>query len=413
MRWVIIMLMIVLAGCTNVTENERVPAEDDVNINEEEVIEEPVVEEPTEEELLAEEVVALSIDEKIGQLIIAGFPGVSVTDDVRSLIEDTYVGGFILFRHNLETAEQAVSLLNGLKEVNGKNTYPLIMSVDQEGGRVTRLPELAALPSNLRIAQTGIDGAASEYGRLIGEQVKAYGFNMDFAPVLDVNNEPNNPVIGDRAFGDRAEIVEESGVEMLLSMQQTGVVPVAKHFPGHGDVTVDSHVGLPEVNKTLDELSALELVPFHAAIEAGADAMMVGHILLPQLDEDLPASMSPAVITNILREQFAFDGVVITDDMTMGAIANSYTMEAAAIKMIEAGVDMLLVAGGSEMVQSVVEHIKEQVENGVITEARLDESVMRIIRLKRQYEMTDAPISNVDVEQLNEEITQFMELLSE
>lgn len=411
-RWVVLFVLL-LAGCGAVPEEEVEPIEPEEQAEINEVIEEPVVEvvEPTVEELLVKEIEELPLDEKIGQLIVAGMPGDVVTDEVKMLIEKYYIGGFILFRHNLPSAASSVELINGLKLANTDNRYPLLMSVDQEGGRVTRLPEIRTLPSNLEIARASSVDLAEGYGSLLARQVRSFGFNMNFAPVLDVNNEPNNPVIGDRAFGGSVDVVIDNGLPMIAGMKGEGVIPVVKHFPGHGDVTVDSHVSLPIVDKTIDELMALELAPFRAAIDAGVDVVMVSHLLLPQIDDVYPASMSYAVLTDLLRNRLAFDGVIITDDMRMGAITNDYALEDAAVQMINAGVDILLLADQPSGVIAVIDNLKAAVADGRIAEGRIDESVFRIIQMKRAYDLVDETVGDISVEQLNGEIAEWMEWL--
>lgn len=413
MRKWLVLCMLLLVGCGGLPDEEVEPVEPVEEPEVHEVVEEPASDEvePTAEELLAEEIAQMTLDEKIGQLVVAGMPGDVLTDEVRGLVEEHFIGGFILFRHNLTSAASSVELINGLKLANGQNRYPLLMSVDQEGGRVTRLPELRSLPSNLEIARASSVDAAEGYGSLLARQVHAFGFNMNFAPVLDVNNEPNNPVIGDRAFGDNVEVVIANGLPVMEGMQVGGVIPVVKHFPGHGDVTVDSHVSVPIVDKTIDELMALELAPFHAAIDAGVDVVMVSHLLLPQIDDVYPASMSEAVLTDLLRNRLAFDGVIITDDMRMGAITNDYALEDAAVQMIQAGVDILLLADQPSGVIAVLDKLKAAVAEGTITEERIDESLLRIIQMKRDYDLMDEAVDPVSVEQLNEEIVEWMEWL--
>lgn len=354
---------------------------------------------------------SMTLEEKIGQLLLVGMSGKEVNAEVEELITDLHVGGFIMFAHNLESAEQTVHLLNDLKRVNENNPYPLFLSVDQEGGRVTRLPELETLPTNWEIGKKG--NLAKDYGKLIGEQVAAFGFNMNFAPVLDVNNEPNNPVIGDRAFGDNVQIVQENGIDMFQAIQKTNVIPVGKHFPGHGDVTVDSHEDIPVIDKSLSVLEEMELAPFRAAIEEGIDVVMVGHLFVPQIDEKFPASMSREIIQNVLRESFAFDGVVITDDMTMGAITNTYNIEEIAPQIIHAGADMLLIADEKEVIEEVAAALKASVASGELSEERVDESVMRIIQLKEKYNVSNMDTKEIHIEALNDAIVEFKEKLIE
>lgn len=235
-----------------------------------------------------------------------------------------------------------------------------------------------------------------------------FGFNMDFAPVLDINSNPKNPVIGDRAFGSELEIVRDLGIETMKGIQSGGIISVIKHFPGHGDTSVDSHIGLPTVEHDIERLNSLELVPFRDAIKDGADTVMVAHILLSKIDPDYPSSLSKTVITGILREKLGFKGVVISDDMTMGAIVENYEIGNAAIKAINAGSDIVLVAHGYDNSLAVINSIKEAVTNGIISEERLNESVYRILSLKQKYNITDDIKDSIDIEGINNSIQEIL-----
>lgn len=367
--------------------------------------------EPTEDEKIAEFVNQMSLEEKIGQLIIGGFEGTTMTKDAKQMIRDWKLGGIILFANNLETPEQSMELLNGIKKENKDHPLPLFISVDQEGGRVTRLPELSHLPTNLQIGQSGNEENAYKYGELLANQLHAFGFNMNFAPVLDVNSNPNNPVIGNRSFGDDPQTVSDFGIQMMRAMQDSSIISAVKHFPGHGDTKEDSHESLPVINKTMEELSTLELLPFEQAISNGVDIVMTAHILLPEIDADYPATLSPRVITNILREQLGYNGVVITDDLTMGAITNDYGVADASLLAIQAGVDLVLVAHGPEPIAETIERIRDAVESGELTEERINESVTRIVKLKNKYELNEEPVESIDIERLNQDIDSFNSLL--
>lgn len=371
----------------------EVPGDDELG----EAVEQPKI------DPYVEQLNKMTLDEKIGQLILAGFQGTYLTDEAKELIHRYKVGGFILFAHNLEHPAYSVELLNDIKRENQKNDIPVLLGIDQEGGRVTRLPGLKKLPTNAFIGSKDDGDFAFEYGQLIGDQVKAFGFQFNFAPVMDVNSNPNNPVIGDRSFGSDPVLVSKMGVGMIKGMQSKNVIPVIKHFPGHGDTSVDSHETMPTVHKTLSELEALELIPFRVAIEEGVDVVMTSHIALPEIGGNIPATMSKEVITDLLREEIGFDGVVITDDLTMGAIAD-YGVAEAANEAIKAGVDIVLVAFGHDQMIATINRIKESVETGEISEERIDESVLRILRLKDKYHVVDELNDMVDMDELQEEI---------
>lgn len=327
----------------------------------------------------------LSLNEKIGQLLIAGLAGTSLQEPDRQLLTENHVGGFIFFRDNLQTRQQAQQLVKSVKAANSGSEIPLLLSVDQEGGRVQRLPGVESTPASRAIGAKGETDYAYAVGQKLGRQVQSFGMNVDFAPVLDVDSNPANPVIGDRSFGNNAELVSRMGIAMMNGIASEEVIPVIKHFPGHGDTSVDSHIELPTVHKDLSQLEQLELIPFKEAITSGADAVMIAHILLPEIDAVYPASMSEPVINGILREQLDFRGVVMTDDMTMGAIANTYGIGEAAVRSIQAGSDIVLIAHDARNTVEAFEAIKDAVRSGAITMERIDESVLRIIRLKNHY----------------------------
>lgn len=334
---------------------------------------------------------SMTPDEKLGQLLIAGLDGTEAGEEARRLVADTHVGGFILYKPNMTDAGQTVALLNRLKEVNRPSGIPLLLSVDQEGGKVSRLPVDIELPANRDLAAGGTPNRAKALGKAVGQELKAFGFNVNYAPVLDINSNPANPVIGPRAYGSDANIVKLYGLAAMEGLRDSGVIPVVKHFPGHGDTSIDSHLELPVVNKSLAELEKLELQPFRAAAETGVEAIMAAHILLPRLDPDYPATLSPAIITGLLREKIGYSGVVITDDMTMGAIAKHYPLKDAAVRAVLAGCDLVLVAHGYSQVQEAVQGLKEALADGRLTWARVDESVARVLALKAAHQLADTP----------------------
>lgn len=343
----------------------------------------------------------MSLDEKIGQMIIAGITGTTVDQQTHSFLHDFKVGGFIFYANNLDNPKQSMNLVNDLKRANKKNRFPLLLSVDQEGGEVSRLPGLNRLPDNRTIGKRNDPTYSYEIGKKLGRQVKGFGMNMDFAPVMDINSNPNNPVIGDRSFGDDKDVVSNLGIQTMAGIKDENVIPVIKHFPGHGDTSVDSHEQLPRVDKNLQQLSDFELIPFQRSMEKGADAVLVAHILLPNIGASMPSSMSKTVITDILRKKLGYGGVVITDDMTMKAITNQYEIGEAAVKSVQAGSDIILIAHGYENVVSAIKQIKKAVKQGDISEHQIDKSVERIIRLKLKYHVDDEPVKGIDVRQLN------------
>ena len=356
-----------------------------------------------------EQIANFSLDEKIGQLVIVGVDGYLNDENSRRLIEEYHVGGFILFKRNIQNSDQMLSLLNSLKETNSVNKLPLFLSIDEEGGRISRMPdEFLKLPSNQKIGERNNEFISYQVGTILGEQLKMYGFNMDFAPVLDINSNPRNPIIGDRSFGSEPNIVTKLGIQTMMGLQSQNIISVVKHFPGHGDTSEDSHKRLPVVNNDLKRLNSFELIPFNAAIENNADVIMVAHILLPKLDAENPASLSETIITELLRENMNFNGVVITDDFTMGAIEKNYDIGKAAVKSIQAGSDIVLVCHNFNKQETVIKAIKNAVLSGQISIERINQSVDRILKLKHKYTLSDMPVKTVDPQSINKKISQIL-----
>lgn len=365
---------------------------------------------PTVDPIKAE-IDAMSLEEKVGQLVIVGVEGYQMDQNATYLIQRNHVGGFILFKKNIQDKDQMLSLLNSLKESNSVSKVPLFLSIDEEGGRVSRLPsEFLKLPTNKEIGKRNNPALSFNIGSILGQELKLFGMNLNFAPVLDINSNPKNPVIGDRSFGAKSDIVSSLGVETMEGIQSENIIPVVKHFPGHGDTSVDSHVGLPVVNHDLQRLRSFELVPFSNAIKNGADAVMVAHILLPKIDAKNPASFSEAVITDLLRNEMNFSGVVITDDFTMGAIVKNYEIGAAAVKSIQAGSDIVLVCHGFDKQQAVIKALLEAARSGEISGERLDQSVYRILKLKEKYTISDLKVEKVDPANINDQIKSVLSL---
>ncbi|SFL37172.1 beta-N-acetylhexosaminidase [Paenibacillus sp. 1_12] len=349
----------------------------------------------------------MSVHEKVGQLVVVGMDGLANSEQTKQLITDYHVGGFIFFKVNLQDSTQTLTLLNSLKATNESvKGIPLMLSVDEEGGRVTRLPdELKKLPANAVIGKKNNSEFSREIGKTIGNELKGYGFNTDFAPVLDVFSNPNNTVIGDRSFGNQADLVSRLGIATMQGIQSDQVVAVVKHFPGHGDTTVDSHLGLPVVNHDLTHLRQLELIPFANAINNGADAVMVAHLLMPKLDADHPASFSKAIISDLLRKEMGFNGVVFTDDLTMGAITQNYDIGQAAVSAVLAGGDVVLVGHSFDQQVKVIQALLNASSNGVIPESVLNASVYRILKLKEKYHMSSLKSTEPDIKGLNASIS--------
>jgi len=381
----------------------------------------PTVEEtpepvPTPEpDPIAEQIAGMTVEEKVGQLLVAGMEGLTPGEDAVEAIQEFQVGGIILFRRNVEDVDQLSELTHELRKLSF-GQVPLFVCIDEEGGRVSRMPaDVEEIPSALTFGSVTDpeqrEDACYALGRTLAWRCKMFGIGMDFAPVLDIWSNPQNTVIGDRAFGKDAETVISAGMETARGLMDGGVVPVVKHFPGHGDTAVDSHVGLPVVTKTLDELEQMELRPFRAAVESGVPAVMVGHILLTAMDAERPATFSPAVVNGLLREEMGFDGVVVTDDLTMGAVNETYGLTEGAVMAVEAGCDLLLVCHGIDNLRAVQAALLDAVESGRITEQRLNESVYRILALKAEYGLYNGEYPIADRDALNGDVEDLKNLI--
>ncbi|MBN2849215.1 MAG: beta-N-acetylhexosaminidase, partial [Erysipelotrichaceae bacterium] len=334
-------------------------------------------------------------------LVIAGFYGTSVDEVTEDLITEAKLGGLIFFGRNVESTSQLVDLLNTFKRIETK--IPLFLSIDEEGGSVSRLPsDIANLPGARTIMKKNVLNLTYEEGRAIGYALDEYGFNMNFAPVLDVDNGKSNSVIGSRSFSTDPMVVAELGVLMARGMEEHGVIPVVKHFPGHGDTAVDSHAGTPIVKHPMDRLNNVELYPFAYAIERDIPAIMVGHIILSKVDAKVPSTLSYAVMTGLLRNQMKFEGVVVTDDLGMGAISADHTQAEAAVLSIKAGADIVMISHGRRDPFKAVAALKKAVLDGVIPMAMLDQKVRRILRLKLRFKIDQTPHDQVDVGKINE-----------
>lgn len=405
----VVIITIILVGCS-LENKEDIKDEDNTSHEGENEQKPPEV----EIDPIKEQIKSMSLDEKIGQMLMVGIDGYALDDNAREMISTYNVGGIILFKDNMENSQQIVELINDLKKENSKNNIPLFFSIDEEGGRVTRMPaEIKKLPSSRVIGQANDRLLSYKIGSVIAEEIKSFGFNMNFAPVLDIDSNPNNPVIGDRSFGSNEEIVSELGISTMKGMQSKEVVSVVKHFPGHGDTSVDSHIGLPTVDKDLNGLLEFELIPFIKAIENNADVIMVAHILFNNIDPNNPATLSKNIITDILRDELKFDGVVITDDMTMGAIVENYQIENAVVSTINAGSDIVLVCHGYENMVKSVNAIKNAVEYDTIKEERIDQSLYRILKLKNKYNINDQLLNNVNIDEINNNIETILKLINE
>ncbi|MCD8068939.1 MAG: hypothetical protein LUE87_08645 [Lachnospiraceae bacterium] len=344
--------------------------------------------EDTAEELAREILSSMTLNEQVYQLFIVRpeqLTGVGVATQASEVtgqaLEDYPVGGIVYFAAIILTRDQCSTMIANSQSYS---KIGLFIAVDEEGGTVARVGNNSAMgttsfPNMKTIGDTGDTDNAYYVGYTIGSELKELGFNLDFAPVADVDSNPDNPVIGDRAFSSDAAVASEMVSAAVQGFHDGGILCTLKHFPGHGDTATDSHEGYTELDKTLEELKEVEFVPFEGGISAGADFVMVGHISVPQVTgDDLPATLSATMI-GILRNDLGFDGLIITDSMQMEAITDRYTLAEAAVMAIQAGVDMILMP---ENLQEAAQGVIEAVESGQITRERIEESVLRILETK-------------------------------
>ncbi|QTQ07332.1 beta-N-acetylhexosaminidase [Macrococcoides canis] len=326
---------------------------------------------------------SMTLEEKIAQQLILGFDGTNYNEALKAY-SDRNIGGVILFKRNILNASQ-VTQLN--QDIYSKATkIPMFIGIDQEGGRVNRLPaSITNIESAYAIGLSNDKQYAYQQGRYIGENVKRLGFNLDFAPVLDIWSNPVNKVIGDRSFGQDANTVSEMSLSFRQGINDAGIITSGKHFPGHGDTVADSHVTLPVSQKSLEHLMQFELLPFKRHIEEDIDMLMVSHILFPEIDNKYPASISKEIVTNILKKRLGYEGVIISDDLSMGAISNRYTINEAVVRGLQSGETIMLIGSNTGDVDALIQYVKTNVENGNIDKKIIDENNEKIIRLKLKY----------------------------
>ncbi len=371
----------------------------------------------------------MSVREKIAQMLMVEFrywqqegetekKEVDVLNpEIKEAIEKYKFGGVILFAQNVKETEQTLRLTDQLqKAAIESGNLPLLLSIDQEGGKVVRLGTGTSLPGNMALGATRDPQSAYRYGQIIGEELKSLGINVNLAPVADVNNNPNNPVIGERSISSRPELVAEMTSNVTKGLQDTGISAAAKHFPGHGDTATDSHVGLPIVDKSKEDVMALEVYPFNYLANEGIDMIMTAHISYPQIEQDkaiskldgseinIPATLSDDILTGLVRNEMNYDGIIITDALNMKAISDHFGEEEATLMSLKAGSDILLMPtklenkADLEKLDTIIDNIEEAVNNGEVTEERLNESVRRIVELKRKRGILELDQYNQDID---------------
>jgi beta-N-acetylhexosaminidase len=335
-----------------------------------------------------------AIRRDVGQLLIGSLPAAGIPVEMRALARDFGLGGVTLFSRNIEEPEQVAELSYDVQSLGSE--LPLWVSVDQEGGRVARLKApFTVWPPMATLGRSGDAALAERFAGALAAELRAVGIQLDYAPVLDIHTNPQNPVIGDRALAETAEEVARLGAAIVRGLQANGVAACGKHFPGHGDTSVDSHLALPLVEHPPDRIRRVECVPFREAIREGVAFMMTAHLLVPSFDEDKPATLSPRLVQGLLRDELGYAGVILSDDLEMKAIAASYEVPDAAVQAIAAGCDGVLICSGDIEVQAAaLEAIVYGVEQGRIPYRRLEDALSRQRRAKERF-LTD-PVTAPD-----------------
>ena len=321
----------------------------------------------------------------VGQLVIAGFDGHDVPTETRALAREFDLGGVIYFARNVASPEQ-VAELSRVSRALARET-PLWISVDQEGGRVARLRRpFTEWPPMNTIGRSGSEALAERFARALARELRAVGINLDYAPVLDIHTNPKNPVIGDRAFAEKAEDVARFASVVIRTLQSEGIAACGKHFPGHGDTSTDSHHELPVLEHAPDRFDAVELVPFRAAVEAEVACIMTAHVLVPSLDAERPATLSSRIVDGILKTKLGYQGIVISDDLDMKAISATWTAGDAMIAAIAAGCDAVLLCEPKPDAQcQALEAVIHAVESHRLSLKRVEDAIARGQRMKARF----------------------------
>ena len=346
----------------------------------------------------------LSLEEKIGQMLIMGLED-KEQKGIDNIIKKLKIGGIIIYKKNYNNYEQMLGLINNIKEMNAENKIPITISVDQEGGRVNRMPpEILNLKSATKFANTKDIELVKNTGNIIGKMLNETGISMNYAPILDIRRFEEKHAIGDRCYGENKEDVEKYAIEVMKQLQQNNVISVVKHFPGHGLTKKDSHFRIPKIKEKIELLEKEDMKPFEVAIKNGADAIMVGHLIIKDVDKKYPASLSKKVIQKYLIEKYNYNGLIITDDMKMMAIRLHYNMKKAVKRAILAGNDIVMMGLSYKKVDKIIKYIISQIKKGKISEERINKSVEKILRIKEKYNITDEKTSGFDINKINEQI---------
>ena len=350
----------------------------------------------------------LTIKEKIGQMMIVGIDKNYITPRTKKLILDYKVGGVILYRKNFNTYEELINLIQELKKLNLNNKIPLFISIDQEGGRVNRLPkEIMNLPSAYKLAKLKDVDTVRKGTEIMGSILKKIGFNLNFAPVLDIKRFEDEHAIGDRCYGENKEDVIKYGIPVMEELQKQGIISVIKHFPGHGATKKDSHFMLPKITIPEEKLEQYDMAVFETAIEHGADAILVGHLRVKNETGIFPASLSKKYINKNLRERYNYKGLIISDDLKMKAVKIFFGPFLSLRKAFQAGNDIIIFRFNKLEEEIAINKINRLVKKNKIKESRINESVKRILEIKQKYNISDTGnIEKIDIDDINKKINE-------
>ncbi|MBP3674123.1 MAG: glycoside hydrolase family 3 [Oscillospiraceae bacterium] len=330
----------------------------------------------------------MTLQEKIGQRLVGGFPGREMTAEFIRLVKQYKIGNVILFKHNVENRQQLKKLCEDIQALIRRETgRSAFITIDQEGGCVTRLPDDAVnVSGGMALAATGNPDYARRAAAITARELHALGINFNFAPDVDINNNPDNPIIGSRCFGDTPQQVSEYALAALAGYRENHMMAAAKHFPGHGDTANDSHISLPLIDKSLAQLEKMELIPFQAMVDAGCPCIMTTHILFPQIEpKKIPATMSRTIVTELLKEKMGFRGLVVSDCMEMDAIKEFYGTAEGAAAAAAAGVDLIIVSHTEALLEQAAVRLEKAVLDGDISMEEMDASVEKILHYKALY----------------------------
>ena len=347
----------------------------------------------------------LTARQKVAQMIMIDFPGFFLEDCVKKHLKSIEWGGFILFAKNIRTPEELTSLN---KELMGLGyDVPPYISIDQEGGLVCRVAfdGMHLSPGNMALGRIGDEDLTDKLCTISGVELRKFGFHLTFAPVADVNVNPENPIIGVRSFGENPEMVSKLTSASVRGYEKAGIASCAKHFPGHGDTSFDSHLSLASVNAAIERINQVELPPFYAAVSSGVPSIMTAHVMFPAIEDcNIPATLSKKILTGLLRKKMGFDGLIITDSMAMKAISDNFGIGEAAVMSVNAGADVVMMCGEPAAQLEAHAAILQALQEGRINEDTIDRAVERILRFKERYVINPPAAPELSPEDMEEAV---------